>query len=94
MGRDAAEAERRIFYLEDLLGALLHAWPHLVAEAPQRVKLQGGVDALAGLLVMQLRHHHFGHRIGDLHRAQEEHGGWRREDGGERYLESPPLDPE
>lgn len=66
-----------VLYLKDLLGSLLHARPHLVAETPQRVKLQDGVDALAGLLVMELRHHHFGHRVGDLYRAQEEHGSWR-----------------
>lgn len=72
-----------ILYLKDLLGPLLHARPHLVAETPQRVKLQDGVDALAGFLVMQLRHHHFGHCVGDLYRTQEEHGGWRglREEG-------------
>ncbi len=69
-------------YLKDLLGSLLHARPHLVAETPQRVKLQDGVDALAGLLVMELGHHHFGHCVGDLYSTQEEHGSWRgfRED--------------
>ncbi|KAF3857417.1 hypothetical protein F7725_009276 [Dissostichus mawsoni] len=46
-------------YLKDLLCPLLHARPHLVAEAPQCVKLQDGVDALAGLRVLELRHHHF-----------------------------------
>lgn len=73
-------------HLKDLLGSFLHARPHLVAEAPQCVKLQDGVDALAGLLVMELRHHHFGHRVGDLYRAQKEHGSWRgfREGGGGR----------
>lgn len=73
-----------ILYLKDLLRPLLHARPHLVAETPQRVELEDGVDALAGLLVMELCHHHFGHCVGDLHGAQEEHGGWRgfREGGG------------
>lgn len=77
--RDKVEAELSniILYLKDLLGSLLHARPHLVAETPQRVKLQDGVDALAGFLVMQLGHHHFGHCVGDLYRTQEEHGGWR-----------------
>lgn len=74
-------------HLEDLLGALLHAGPDLVAETPQRVELEDGVDALAGLLVMELGHHHFGHRVGDLHGAQEEHGSWRekRQDGKVRW---------
>lgn len=81
-----AELSNIILYLKDLLGSLLHARPHLVAETPQRVKLQDGVDALAGFLVMQLGHHHFGHSVGDLYRTQEEHGGWRglREGGMRR----------
>lgn len=66
-----------ILYLKDLLGSFLHARPHLVAETPQCVKLQDGVDALACLLVLELRHHHFGHRVGDLYRTQKEHGSWR-----------------
>lgn len=64
-------------YLEDLLGPLLHARPHLVAKSPQRVELQDGVDALAGLLVLELRHHHLAHCVGDLDGTEEEHGGWR-----------------
>lgn len=81
-----ADVSFTTLYLKDLLGPLLHARPHLVAETPQRVKLQDGVDALAGFLVMQLRHHHFGHCVGDLYRTQEEHGGWRgwREEGRRR----------
>lgn len=62
-------------HLKDLLGSLLHARPHLVAEAPQRVELEDGVDALARLLVVQLRHHHLRHGVRHLDGAQQEHGG-------------------
>lgn len=66
-----------VVYLKDLLGSFLHSRPHLVAETPQCVKLQDGVDALAGFQVLELCHHHFGHRVRDLYRAQKEHGSWR-----------------
>ena len=33
------------------------------------VKLQDGVDALAGLLVLELHHHHFGHSVGNRRRG-------------------------
>lgn len=39
-------------HLKDLLGSLLHARPNLVAETPQCVELQDGIDALTGFLVM------------------------------------------
>lgn len=72
-----------VSYFEDLLGSLLHARPHLVAKTPQSVELQNGVDALTGLLVLELRHHHLGHGVGDFDGTKEKHGGWRRFKGVE-----------
>lgn len=64
----------------------------MVAKTPQSVKLQDGVNALAGLRVLELCHHHFGHCIRDLYGAQEEQGSWKgadkkgRKEKGETWL--------
>lgn len=64
-------------HLKNLLGSFLHARPHLVAEAPQRIELQDRVNSLACLLVVQLSHHHLCHSIRHLDGAQQEHCGCR-----------------
>ncbi len=66
----------KLTYLKYLLSPLFHPRPHLVPESPDSVESQNGVNSLTCFLVMKLSHHHLGHCIRHLHRAQQEQGSY------------------
>lgn len=67
------EQIRGYLYLEEHIGAILHAGPHLPAEAPERAKAKHSIDAMVDIRVMELLRHHFVHLFWHLHGRQDEH---------------------